>query len=403
MNKSSLSHLTFLALTALAVVIAVAACAPPPMQTPDESTITEPTPQRASDTPSIEGVVWQLQSYVDADGKTQPALADAPATIIFLGGKFIGDTHCNSVTGEYTLDGDEITTQMGPSTLRACESDIASQEGGMMYGLAHAARYKIDDGELTLMDADGNALLIFVAQPAPELTGSTWQLISFNNGKGGMESNLATEKISITFGEDGQVSGNAGCNAFTGSYQIDGNRMTFGQLVTTRKMCSKPEGVMETEQAFLKNLSHVTTFSVMGDTLTLYDKHGDRLLVFLPAETLSLTATPWRLQSFNNGKGGMATTLSTSKVTALFSEDGQVSGNAGCNDYSGPYQVEDDKITIGPLVATEMYCQEPADVMETEQIFLKNLGNSASFTISHGELTLFDKEGSRLLVFVPDQ
>jgi heat shock protein HslJ len=373
------------------------------MEMPDENAQNESGSQNAADMTAIEGILWQLGSYADVDGKTQPALADAPATLILQHGQFVGDTHCNSVAGEYTLEGDKITMQLGPSTLRACEPDIASQESGMMFGLSHAASYQIENGKLTLLDADGHVLLTFIKQPAPDLTGSTWQLISFNDGKGGMESNLTAENITITFGEDGQVSGNAGCNDFSGSYQIDGNRLTFGELATTRKMCAKPEGVMETEQAFLKNLSDAATFEVVGDALTLYGQDGGKLLVFQPAETSSLTGTPWRLQSFNNGKGGMATTLSTSKITAIFSEDGRIAGNAGCNNYSGGYQVDGGSIAIGPLAATEMYCQDPPDVMETEQTFLKNLGNAASFTIANDELTLFDSEGAKLLVFVPAQ
>jgi heat shock protein HslJ len=412
MKNKSIIKLTLLALTALAVIGLVAACAPPNLDetaanTPaDETGQTTEQPaasQKDTTMPAIEDVVWELESYVDADGNTQPALADAPATLIFSGGKFIGDTHCNSIAGTYKLDGDKISTQMGPSTLRACKPDIASQEGGMIFGVSHAASYKIEDGKLMLMDADGNVLLTFKEQPAPELTGSSWQLISFNNGKGGMESNQATANIHFTFGDDGTLSGNAGCNDFNGSYTVDGETLTVGPLATTRKMCSEPEGVMDTEQAFLNDLGNAAKFTIFGGTLTIFDKDGGKLLIAKPAETLSITSTPWRLQSFNNGKGGMVTSVATDIVTAVFTEDGKVMGNAGCNDYNGSYEIDGNTITISPLASTRKMCSEPPDVMETENLFLQNMTNAKTFTIENKMLTLFDGEGTKLLVFFPAQ
>jgi len=403
MKKNPIIKLTLLALTVLAVVGVIAACAPPNLEETAGSANQQPSAQEKTAMPTLEGIIWQLESYVDADGNTQSALADAPATIIFADGKFMGDTHCNGIAGTYTLDGDKITTQVGPSTLRACEPDIAAQESGMKYGVSHAASYKIEDGKLMLMDADGNVLLTFVEQPAPELSGSAWQLISFNNGQGGMESNQATQNITFTFGEDGTISGNAGCNNFTGSYTVDGDTLTVGPLATTRKMCSEPEGVMETEQAFLTDLGNAASFTFFGDTLTILDKDGGKLLVAKPAETLSITSTPWRLQSFNNGKGAMVTSVATEKITAIFGEDGKVAGNAGCNDYNGSYEIDGNTITISPLASTRKMCSEPADVMNTEQTFLQNMTNAATFSIENDMLTLFDNEGTKLLVFLPMQ
>ncbi len=396
MNKTLITKIIVLALAALALIGVIAACAPPqlPSETPASG-----SDQGAAAMPAFEGTIWQLESYVDADGNAHPALADAPATIIFQNGEFIGDTHCNSLTGKYTLDGDKITTQLGPSTLRACKTDIASQESGMKNGISHAASYKIEGGKLMLMDADGNILLTFTEQPTPELAGSAWRLISFNNSEGGMESNQASEKITLSFGEDGKVSGNAGCNNFSGSYTVEGDALSIGPLATTRKMCAQPQGVMQTEQAFLKDLGDAATFSIMGKTLTIYGKDGGKLLIFASMKTRDITSTPWRLQSFNNGKGGMATSAASEKITAIFTEDGRVSGNAGCNDYNGGYQIDGDKISIGPLTATRKMCSEPGDVMKTEQTFLQNMNSAATFTIRDDMLTIFDNAGEKLLVF----
>ena len=38
----------------------------------------------------------------------------------------------------------------------------------------------------------------------------------------------------------GSVSGNDGCNAFSGSYEVDGSKLRFGPLAGTKKACGDP-------------------------------------------------------------------------------------------------------------------------------------------------------------------
>ena len=404
MKNATIVKLSLLALTVLLLGGILAACAPPPLpETPaappeaKASTLPEESPM-----PDLTNSSWQLTDYVDAEGHTQSALPDAPAFITFEDGQFSASTGCNGLSGSYEVDGQQISFQLGPMTMRACSEPQADQESGFLNGLHKAARYELKAGSLTLMDADGNQLLTFSEREPITLVGSSWQLLRFNNGKNGMESNLTTEKITLVFGEDGKVSGNAGCNNFNGGYEVDGDKLTVGPLATTRKMCAEPEGVMETESIFLENLSAAASYAIQDDeTLVIFDSEGTKLLVFTPAKQISLTDTPWQLLSFNNGKGGMVSNLATSKITAVFDQDGMVSGNAGCNDYNGSYEIDGDKLTVGPLATTRKMCDEPQDVMETEQAFLKNLESAATFTIEEKTLTIFGSDGTKLLVFVP--
>ena len=52
----------------------------------------------------------------------------------------------------------------------------------------------------------------------------------------------------------------------TGTYQLDGQKLKFGPLVTTRMACLD----MQTETAFLKALEATTRYEVSGSSLTLY-------------------------------------------------------------------------------------------------------------------------------------
>ncbi|MUP47443.1 META domain-containing protein [Gramella sp. BOM4] len=65
-----------------------------------------------------------------------------------------------------------------------------------------------------------------------------------------------------------QISGTTGCNNFSGSLSIDGNQFNLGEAIAlTKKMCPDMTG----EEAFIKNLERVDTYSVTerGQTLNL--------------------------------------------------------------------------------------------------------------------------------------
>ena len=84
----------------------------------------------------------------------------------------------------------------------------------------------------------------------------------------------------------GRVSGSGGCNRFTGSYTrtaLDG--IAFSPLAGTMMACA--DG-MDTERAYLKTLSRVKTFNILGSILELYDADG-KLAARFEARTASAT------------------------------------------------------------------------------------------------------------------
>jgi heat shock protein HslJ len=86
-------------------------------------------------------------------------------------------------------------------------------------------------------------------------------------------------------------------------------------------------------------------------------------------------------------------------ITATF-EDGQVHGSAGCNTYSGSYQVTDDTIEVGVIAITEMFCMEPEGVMDQETMFVQFLQDvqTLRFVDEQLQLSRADREA---LTFVP--
>ena len=101
-----------------------------------------------------------------------------------------------------------------------------------------------------------------------------------------------------------------------------------------------------------------------------------------------LVGTQWQLTAYNNGKGGVVSTVSGSQVIALFSEDGKLTGSAGCNNYTAAYKVTGDQIQISQAASTLMMCAEPQGVMEQETAYLQAIGKAATYQIEGDQLTL---------------
>jgi heat shock protein HslJ len=104
------------------------------------------------------------------------------------------------------------------------------------------------------------------ATPAVALEGTEWRLVDIG-GQPSPAGADSTRHPGFTLLADGRkVQGSAGCNRMTGTYKLDGDKLKFGPLATTRMACP----AMETETAFLKALEATTRYEVSGSSLTLY-------------------------------------------------------------------------------------------------------------------------------------
>jgi heat shock protein HslJ len=83
----------------------------------------------------------------------------------------------------------------------------------------------------------------------------------------------AAPRITLVFGAQGRVSGEASCNRYTGTIEVTGEGIVFGQLVATRRACAA--AAMDQERSFLEVLGRVRMFELPGDgTLVLHAMDG---------------------------------------------------------------------------------------------------------------------------------
>lgn len=238
------------------------------------------TPGRASPTNppaagALDGSSWILTTL-----NGQPALGGTTVTLNFAGGRVAGSDGCNTYNTTYTADGSNIKISSPiATTMMACPDAIMAQATAYLAALEQAATYRIEGDQLTLLDAGGAELAVFTAQSS-ELAGTAWDVISYNNGQQAVVSVMLGTQITAVFDPDGNLSGSAGCNNYTASYQTDGNNISIGPAAATRMFCAEPEGVMDQEVQYLTALQTAATYRIDGSQMEMRTADGALVATF---------------------------------------------------------------------------------------------------------------------------
>lgn len=211
---------------------------------------------------------YVLESYT-TDGETVPAATADPATLTVTNGSFSATTGCNVLNGNVDTSAlPAVTFEPGPMTMRACaDPAVDAQEQALVTGLPLVTDVEVDGDTTILLDEAGDVLFTFVPGLAG-LEGTDWTATGVNTGDA-LESSALTEALTLGFDTEGTVSGNGGCNSFSGSYTTEGDTIEIGELASTLIGC-EPD-VATLEQQYLAALGASSTFELVGTTLTLRD------------------------------------------------------------------------------------------------------------------------------------
>ncbi len=234
--------------------------------------------EQAGTPPDLSGTVWQWQqTLMNDDDKFVP---DKPVnhTVQFMAdGTVAVQADCNRVRGTYTVDENAITIALGPSTRAACPEDsLGERFAGQVVG---AAIYFFRSGDLYIDLKYDSGTMRFGPQSS-ELAGTSWVVIGHNNGRGGVVSSIISTEMTAVFGADATVSGSAGCNRYSAEYQVDGNGISIGLPIATRRFCAEPEGIMEQEQEYLTALSTAATYRMTDNRMEMRTAEGSIAATF---------------------------------------------------------------------------------------------------------------------------
>jgi heat shock protein HslJ len=218
-------------------------------------------------------VNWSLTSL-----NGQPLVPGTYINADFDDGGNVGGTNgCNRYNGPYQAGGNSISIGPLMSTMMACPDIVMKQEQVYMTALQSANTFEIKGDVLEL---SGEGFTLEFEGEDTSLAGTSWEVISYNNGRGGVVSVIIGTELTADFADDGTFGGSAGCNNYTTTYEVDGENISIGQTAVTQMFCEQPEGVMEQEAEYLAALQSAATFKIEGDRMNMRTESGSTAVNF---------------------------------------------------------------------------------------------------------------------------
>lgn len=243
------------AIAGLLLLVMLAACAAPAAPTAEATSL------------NLTDTTWKLESVNNV-----PASSDQEAILFFSGqGGVLGSTGCNIVNGNYQTSGSSVDITVNVVTSFTCPEALTVQEEALVQTITKASSAQMAAEKLTLSTPDNSLTAVFSLMPPVGISGTSWKLNAFNNGQGAFVDVLSGTEVSAIFGEDGSLSGSAGCNNYTTQYEVDGSSITIGMAASTMMMCTEPAGIMEQETQYLAALPKATKFVSLEVVLYLVD------------------------------------------------------------------------------------------------------------------------------------
>jgi heat shock protein HslJ len=175
---------------------------------------------------------------------------------------------------------------------------------------------------------------------------------------------VAGTQIRISFAEEGaMLSASAGCNTFAALYRVDGGVLSMTDGAMTEMGC-EPD-LMAQDDWLFGLLGAQPAITLTGDELEL--EEGDTVITLLDREVadpdLPLIGPIWTVTAIITGDA-------TSSVpegivaTMVFTEDGLVMVNTGCNTGNGSVEIRTSTIVFGEMAMTRVACSGEAALME---------------------------------------
>ena len=184
-------------------------------------------------------------------------------------------------------------------------------------------------------------------------------------------------------GQVSKVSGNAGCNNMTGTFELKGvNFIKFSPMAITSMACAP--GTREPE--FTVALGTVNNWSIINNQLLL--KNGKELLAKLKAVAVESSGLygDWELNYISGPRIAFDGLYPDKKPMITFNSTvNELGGNTSCNGFSSKITIDGNKITIAePFAKTMIFCEGGG-----ETTFLNMLKKVNKYAVTDGNTLTF--------------
>jgi heat shock protein HslJ len=343
---------------------------------------------------SLPGTYWTLVSLNGHELLPDSAITAAFKTSEWITLYIFGRMGCNDYSSHAELDEERSGALHIPdvraATNRSCHQALLEQEGEYLAALQNARAYEISRSRLAMINQDGQVVLEFRRETPSQidtLTDTRWILETLNG-----HTLIPDSRITANISEKapGGIGGKAVCNSYGLLAElVDGQVVHLKNLdivaITTDVGCATTE-LTKQETEYLETLSSIMSYEVSDSHLELKNQAGEVVLVFYqdPIEIdLTLLVRYWHLETLNGQP-----VIPGSRITATFNETNIVSrfyvhGNAGCNSYSLPLELDKDRIThLTPSQdAGYRRISECAGLMEQEEEYIATLLSTTTYEI----------------------
>jgi heat shock protein HslJ len=111
----------------------------------------------------------------------------------------------------------------------------------------------------------------------------------------------------------------------------------------------------------------------------------------------SLTTGTWRLTAYADSSGILNSVLANTILDSAFSSSGTVTGNGGCNTYSGAFTAYDTTLRISIQNRSQSACDE--NIMAQETAFFQAMDSAAQMSIAGNNMTVLSSSGRTVLSY----
>ena len=204
------------------------------------------------------------------------------------------------------------------------------------------------------------------------LANTKWRLVSLSEA--GVETPvLEGPTVTLEFDAGGQVVGSGGCNSYGAHYQVQGNLLSFREIIHMQMACQQ-EGIGQQEERYFQALQTAGRFELTGDRLMIWYGDGQAELNLVKS----------------NGK------IDATPTTAITVEPTSMPTAAGAQSTPAPERIDFESGATSATVAGNLQASG------SHQYVLSALAGQTmtvdlSFTVGQAILVIWGKDGNVLL------
>lgn len=187
-----------------------------------------------------------LSVGVTENGAPKALVGGTRVRLEFKDGSFNANAGCNSMGGEYRLDGGLLIVDNVFTTEMACEPPLMAQDEWLIEVLGSKPTVTLVGDQLAI---NGEGVLIHlmdrrVVEPDRAITGPTWVVDSIFSGDA-VSSVPQGAVATLVFHADGTLDVDTGCNTGQGRWKAVGGGIEVVGLGLTKRFCMGANGELE--------------------------------------------------------------------------------------------------------------------------------------------------------------